>query len=177
MLQLMKRTSPGVGSEKAAQGTLPHVDDVRSDSAPLDEAKRCKDHRLIIFGQQLLECFPYQLNRLRGTSCGWCQGILLVQSVGRRGCQDTMHFIVSTGSHMDKPGQPSVPHTSHSRAFVMAWLMSSKMLLRGILGPDSRFHALTNTARSLPSRDLSCSSFMICIAQRSVCCCASADFG
>ena len=60
--------------------------------------------------------------------------------------------------------------TSHLRTFAMASLMSSKMLLRRNLGSDSRFHALTGTARSVPSRGRSWSLFKICIAQRCVCC-------
>ena len=143
------------------------MDDGHVDFASLNGSKRGNDYRLVVVVQQLLDCSPHQLNCLHCTSCG-CQVTLPVQSRKHLGCQDTMRFTVSAAMHTYRRGQPSVPQ-SQLRAFAIAWLMSSKTLLHGNPDSDSRLPALTDTACSVPRRDLSCSLFKICIAQLRVC--------
>lgn len=77
----------------------------------------------------------------------------------RLGCQDIITASCKLRCNKYERGQAGV-----SRAIDMAWLRSSKMVLRGNLGSDTRSHAVIGIACSVPSRGRPCSLFNVCIA-------------
>jgi hypothetical protein len=173
--KLEAHTGPGVGGGKAAEGQplAPHKAGCVH-SAALYEAKCGDGHRLVVLSQQLLDCPPQQLDRLLCMSCSWGQVTVHVQPINAPWLPGHHKIEQPTVLHKYERGQ-SIVSSVDWRAFDMAWLRSSKMVLRVNPGSDNRSHAVNSTAGSVPSRRRSCSLRKICIAQRYLLDCVAAE--